>query len=82
MIPVRRASKARGGRVRMSFVVVCPACLFVLRGIDQVRVRTNDRLEIRRVIASWGGQAAQRPLEKAAGALPRWREGLRRSSAA
>jgi hypothetical protein len=82
MIPIGRTSKARGGRVRMRQVVICPACLFALRGVDQVRVRTNDRLEIRNVIASWGRPAAQRPLEKLTGTLRRWRNGLRRSSAA
>jgi hypothetical protein len=82
MIAIGRASKTRGGRVRRRLVVRCPACLFVLRGVDQVRVRTNDRLEIRNIIASWHKPAAQRPLEKVTGALRRWREDLTRSSAA
>jgi hypothetical protein len=82
MIPIGRASKARGGRVRRRLLVLCPACLFVLRGIDQVRVQTNDRLEIRNIIASWNKPAAQRPLERLVGMARRWRDGLRRSSAA
>jgi len=82
MIPIARASKARGGRVRRRVTVLCPACLFVLRGTDQVRVRTNDRLEIRNIIVSWHKPAAQRPLERVAGLFRRWRDGLRRSSAA
>jgi hypothetical protein len=82
MVPIARASKARGGRVRRRLMVQCPACLFALRGIDQVRVRTNDRLEIRNVVISWDKPGSQRPLERLAGVARRWREGLRRSPAA
>jgi len=82
MIPIARAGKARGGRLRRRVAVLCPACLFVLRGIEHVRVRTNDRLEIRNVIVSWRKPAAQRPLERLVGMARRWRDGLRRSSAA
>lgn len=82
MLPIGRASKARGGRVRRRVTIMCPACLFVLRGIDRVRVRTNDRLEIRNVVARWRRPAAQRPLERLVGLVRGWRDGLRPSSAA
>lgn len=82
LVPVGRASKARGGRVPIRLMVQCPACLFVLRGVDQVRVRTNDRLEIRNVVANWGQRAARAPLVRLTGMLRRWRDGLRRPAAA
>ena len=82
MLPIGRASKARGGRVRRRVTIVCPACLFVLRGVDRLRVRTNDRLEIRNVVARWRTPAAQRPLERLIVLVRGWRDGLRRSSAA
>lgn len=82
MLPIGRASKARGGRVSRRVTIVCPACLFVLRGVDQVRVRTNDRLEIRNIVTRWRTPAVQRrPLERLAGLVRGWRDGLRRSSA-
>jgi hypothetical protein len=82
MIPIDRAGKARGGRQRLSVTVPCPACLFDLRGIEQIRLRTNERLEIRNIVLSWRKLAAQRPLERLVGGFRRWREGFRRSSAA
>jgi hypothetical protein len=82
MLPIGRASKARGGRVRRRVTIVCPACLFVLRGVDRVRVRTNDRLEIRNVVARWRTPTAERPLERLVEIVRGWRDGLRRSSVA
>ncbi|WP_119303752.1 nucleotidyltransferase family protein [Dongia deserti] len=73
MIPVERASKARGGRVRRHVVILCPACLFALRGIDHVRVRTNDRVEIRNMVASWGRPVPFTRLDRLAAAVRRWR---------
>jgi hypothetical protein len=81
MMPVERASKARGGRVRRQIVVLCPACLFTLRGVQQVRVRTNKRLHIRNIVVSWDRPAKRTPLVRLATAFRRWRAGLRRSSA-
>lgn len=81
MIPVERASKARGGRVRRQVMMSCPACLFALRGVRQVQVRTNDRLHIRNIVMSWDRPAKQTPLVRLTSALRRWRAGLRRSSA-
>ena len=84
LIPVARASKKRGGRTRRSLRLIFPACLLQLRRIDQLRVRTNDRLAIRNVVMSWDRPAATAPLESLAAALRslwRWREGVRRSSA-
>jgi hypothetical protein len=78
---VERASKKRGGRVRRHIVLLCPACLFVLRDIDRVRVQTNDRLEIRNVAASWGRPVHASPLGRLAGAFRQWRQELRQSLA-
>ncbi|HSE73206.1 MAG TPA: hypothetical protein VLB05_01745, partial [Dongiaceae bacterium] len=81
MIPVQRASKKRGGRMRRRTVLLCPACLFVLRSVDHVRVQTNDRLEIRNVVASWGRPMPEAPLDRLAAAFRRWRQELTRPSA-
>ena len=81
IVPVERASRARGGRVRRQVVVLCPACLFTLRGIQEVRVRTNKRLHIRNIVMSWGRSAKQAPLARWAAVFRRWGDGLRRSSA-
>lgn len=81
MIPVQRASKKRGGRMRRRTVLLCPACLFALRSVDHVRVQTNDRLEIRNVVASWGRPMPEAPLDRLAAAFRRWRQELTRPSA-
>jgi hypothetical protein len=81
IIPVERASRARGGRVRRQVVVLCPSCLFTLRGVQEVRVRTNKRLRIRNIVMSWGRPANQAPLARWAAVFRRWRDRLRRSSA-
>jgi len=84
LIPIERASKKHGGRTRRDLMLVFPACLFELRDVDQLRVRTNDRLAIRNVVVSWGRPAAAAPLKSLAAVLRplwRWRDGVRRSSA-
>ena len=81
MIPVQRASKKRGGRMRRRTVLLCPACLFALRSVDHVRVQTNDRLEIRNVVASWGRPMPEAPLDRLAAAFRRWHQELTRPSA-
>lgn len=83
LLPIARASKKRGGRIRRLIVLHCPACVFALRGIDQVRVRANDRLAIRNIAMSWDRPAARAPLQSVAAALRwPWRRGVKRSSAA
>jgi hypothetical protein len=81
MVPVQRASKKRGGRMRRRIMVLCPACLFVLRNVDHVRVQTNDRLEIRNIVASWGRPMQETPLHRLAAAFWRWRQEPTRPSA-
>jgi hypothetical protein len=81
MVPIARASRKRGGRMRRRVIVRCPACLFALRGVDRVRVRTNDRLEIRNLVMSWNRPAGLNPVAKLAMAVQRWRAGATRSSA-
>lgn len=84
LVPVERASKKRGGRIRRRLVVRCPACLFALSGADRVRVRTNDRLTIRNVVMSWERPVARSRLHGLAAALRalwRSRGALRYSSA-
>jgi hypothetical protein len=85
MVAIGRASKKRGGRGRRRIVVHCPACLIELREIERVPVRTNDRLEIRNVVASWSAAPVAAPIDALAVLLRpllRWRQGLRRPSAA
>jgi hypothetical protein len=77
MVPIERAGKARGGRVRRTVTVICPACLYALRCGGEVLVRTNDRLRIRNVIASWGTPVAPSPQSKMMFALQRWLDRLR-----
>ncbi|MEZ5831260.1 MAG: nucleotidyltransferase family protein [Dongiaceae bacterium] len=84
MIPIPRASKKRGGRVRRAVVVRCPACLIDLHEIDHVSIRTNDRLQIRNIVVSWNKQPVVAPLNALAvllRPLRRWQEDLRRLSA-
>lgn len=81
MVPIGRASKKRGGRVRRRTIVLCPACLFALRGVERVRLCTNDRLEIRNVAISWNRPVALDPLAKLAMAVRRWRDDATRPSA-
>lgn len=81
MVPIARAGKKRGGQVRRRIVVLCPACLFALRGVDRVRVGTNDRLEIRNLAISWNRPVELSQLAKLAMAVRRWRAGATRSSA-
>jgi hypothetical protein len=84
LVPIGRASKTRGGRVRRRVVVHCPACAFALRHADRVRICTNDRLAIRNVVMSWERPAARSPLQSLAVVLRglwRSRGALRYSSA-
>jgi hypothetical protein len=81
LVPVARASGKRGGRMRRRVIVRCPACLYNLRLIDRVRVRTNDRLEIRNLVMSWNRPAGANPLHVLTAAVRRWRDRLRRRSA-
>lgn len=83
MIPIGRASKKHGGRVRRRITVRCPACLLELREIDTIYVRTDERLEIRNVVASWNRPQVAAAFDALAILLRpfvRWRRGFRRLS--
>lgn len=80
-VPIERASKARGGRVRRTVTVICPACLYALRCDGEVSVKTNDRLRIRNVIASWGTPVPLSPLSRMMFAPQRWLARLRHLAA-
>jgi hypothetical protein len=85
LIPIARASKKRGGRIRRRLVVQSIACAFELREIRSIRVSTNDRLEIRNLVLSWNKPLVASPFESLAvllRPLRQWRGELRRSSAA
>jgi hypothetical protein len=80
-VPIERASKVRGGRVRRTVTVTCPACLYALRCDGEVSVKTNDRVRIRNVIASWGTPVALSRRSRVMFALQRWLDRLRQSRA-
>lgn len=69
LIPVARASRKAGGRVRRRVVLRIPACLFAMRRIDVVRLRTNGRLAIRDVVVRWGPPPPAGTLARIAAAL-------------
>lgn len=74
LVPIERAGRKAGGRVRRREVLRCPACLFAMRGIAVVQLKTNDRLEIRGVEMRWGPPLPASPLTRAVAALQRlWR---------
>lgn len=72
LAPIPRASRKRGGRVRRSVILRVPACLFAVRGINVVRVHTNDRLEIRDVIMRWGSPPRIGPVGRTMAAVRSW----------
>jgi len=83
MIPIGRASKKHGGRVRRRVVLRFPACLSALREVDTIHVRTDERLEIRNVVASWNRPQVAAAFDALAillRPLLRLRRGLRRLS--
>jgi len=80
MVAIGRANK-QAGRGRRRVIVRCPACLYSLRGPETVRVRTNDRLEIRNVTLSWNQPVTLGPLAKLGMALRRRRSEPTRLSA-
>jgi hypothetical protein len=80
MIAIGRANK-QAGRARRRLTVRCPACLYSLRDVETVLVRTNDRLEIRNVTLSWNRPVSLGPLAKLGMAVRRWRAEPTRPSA-
>lgn len=81
-VPIARAGRKQGARTRRRIVVRCPACLLALRDVEHVRLRTNDRLEIRNLTISWNQPAAWTAKDRLTARLRQWREGLSRPSAA
>lgn len=80
MVAIGRANK-QAGRARRRVIVRCPACLYSLRGVETVPVRTNDRLEIRNVTLSWNRPVSLGSLAKLGMALRRRRAAPTRPSA-
>ena len=80
MIAIGRANK-QAGRARRRVIVRCPACLYRLRGVETLPVRTSDRLEIRNVTLSWNRPVSLGALAKLGMAVRRWRAEPMRPSA-
>jgi hypothetical protein len=80
-IPLERAGTARGGRVRRLVVITCPACLFDLRDVAQVRL-TASRVVLYNVYAGWSRPRMPALLERLTNAWRRRRDRLNGRSAA
>ena len=75
MIRLDRAGTARGGRMRQVAVISCPACLFDLRDVVQVRIATS-RVVLYNVYAGWTRPRMPAVLERLTGAWRRRRDRL------
>ena len=71
-VPIGRANRKAGGRIRRRIVLRCPAGLFSMLGSETVRLRTGNRLTIKDVTIRWGAPPTAGRLANLAARLRSW----------